>query len=76
MVEIKEYNTQILALLKRKELQRAPGILLCDIPIQFPIDTQEQLEILENYIKEEDKLNALVSRNYLWFLNILPNFLF
>jgi len=65
MVEIKEYNIQILALVKEKELQKAPGILPFDIPIQFPIDTLQQLEILENYLKEENKLNALVNRNYL-----------
>lgn len=44
-----------------------PGILPADIPIKFPIDTLEHLEILETYLKENGKLNILVKRNYMSF---------
>lgn len=69
MVKIIEQNTQILALLQKNELKKVPGILPADIPIKFPMDTLEHLDILENYLKEDEKLTNLVKKKYL--LNIL-----
>ncbi|XP_067204586.1 uncharacterized protein [Linepithema humile] len=59
LVEIKEQNTQILALLKTKELNKVPSILPADIPVKFPIDTLEHVKILETYLKEDENLNTL-----------------
>lgn len=51
----------MLALLREKELNKVPGILPADIPVKFPLDTEEHLELLETYLKEDEKLNSLVN---------------
>lgn len=53
------------SLIKGKGITKGAGILLSDMSIQFSIDTLQQLEILENYLKEKNKFKALVNINYL-----------
>jgi len=65
LVEIKEQNKQILTLVKNKELNKVPGILPADMPVQFPIDTLEHLEIFETYLKDDEKLYTLVKKNFI-----------
>jgi len=65
LVEIKEQNKQILTLVKNKELNKVPGILPADMPVQFPIDTLEHLKIFETYLKDDEKLDTLVKKNFI-----------
>lgn len=70
LFEIKEQNTQILALLKRKESYKVPG-MPSDIPVQFPLHTEEHIVILDDYLKEDENLNTLINIIYKYFLNII-----
>lgn len=60
LVEIKEQNTQVLTLLKRKEPCKTLGIP-SNIPVKFPMDTEEHIVTLDNYLKEDENLNTLVN---------------
>lgn len=60
LATIKEQNCQILTILKQNNKLVKTVKLPEDFPIQFPIQSQEQLEILEEYIINVDNLNSLV----------------
>lgn len=62
LVAIKNQNNEIIACLKEKENSSAVRINLEDLPIQLPAKTSDDIQLLEDYLNDEGKLTALVSR--------------
>ena len=69
VAQVKEQNKEILAILKKNNPQSAPRYILPDnIPVQLPVTTQEELNVLEDFIQDKENLFALVSLYVLYFL--------
>lgn len=64
LLHIREQNLQIIQLLKSKNPSNPAPLINPDFPVNLPIDTEENLEIFETFLKENENLNVLV-RYYL-----------
>lgn len=59
VLEIKQQNKRILNILEKQESainQKLPD----DVPVHFPIKTEENLTLLEKYLASSDNVKAIV----------------
>lgn len=56
---IKHQNDQILKHLNQKTAEKI-NFLPPDLPVQLPLKSDEDLQLIENYLKESDRLSDLV----------------
>lgn len=60
--EIKSQNKEILSYIRENKPNQftLPGTLPPNFPVKFPINSQEELDQLENFLKIDSELDALV----------------
>lgn len=60
--KINNQNNEILSYIREnKQIQLTlPGTLPANIPVKFPVSSQEELDQLENFLRTESELDALV----------------
>ncbi|CAH1102781.1 unnamed protein product [Psylliodes chrysocephalus] len=60
VLKVKEQNQQILSLLQKKSTDVPVSMVPSDLPINFPLNLEEDLRSLENYLNNKENLNVLI----------------
>lgn len=57
---MKEEIKEIYDILKQSYVQTSVPSIPDDLPVEFPLETREQLDVLENYLSSRENRNAMV----------------
>lgn len=69
LLHLKEQNKQILAYLNENQNRKQNQISLPDLGVDFPLNTYEQLKLVEEKLENQDASSVLVSLSPFKFLD-------